>query len=121
VFPRLRDATTAPVVGDIVSVPSAFDTEVMAPCPTQTPFIAKQPADRLNPTFDVEVADPFTVNPLTVVVPNPVPETVSADDEAEVTASKMFPELLPHTDNLLYGLVVPTANLPLVSMRTYSL
>ena len=40
-FVKLRDATTAPVVGEIVSVPSALDTDdTAAPPPTQTPETA---------------------------------------------------------------------------------
>lgn len=57
-FPRLRDATTAPAVGEIVKVESEFDTEVTAPW--HTLFTAKHPPSILMPKLPtkVEVADP---------------------------------------------------------------
>ena len=42
----------------------------------QVLFIAKHPAVRLKPTFDVDVAEPEIVSPESVVVPKPVVETV---------------------------------------------
>jgi hypothetical protein len=42
----------------------------------QVPPTAKQPAERLKPTLEVEVAEPEIVRPLTVVVPKPSPATV---------------------------------------------
>ena len=51
---RLREAITAPVVGDMVRVLSEFDTEFTPP--TQEPLIAKQPPKRLKPFEAVEVA-----------------------------------------------------------------
>ena len=47
--------------------------------------IAKHPVVMLYPTFDVEVAWPEMFNPLTVVVPKPLPEISKA--EMEVVAS----------------------------------
>ena len=41
-LPTFSEATTAPVVGEIVKVPSAFVTEVTAPKPLQLPFVCKQ-------------------------------------------------------------------------------
>jgi hypothetical protein len=43
----------------------------------------------LKPTLDVEVADPEILRPATVVVPNPVPETESLVEEAELTTSNI--------------------------------
>ena len=48
--------------------------------------IAKHPPESEIPTFDVEVAEPLTVKPETVVVPKPVASTVKnlvvSDEEA---------------------------------------
>jgi len=60
------------------------------------PRIAKQPPVILKPTLDVEVAEPLMLSPATVVVPNPVEETVS----------------LPFTSNSPDGLTVPTPTVP---------
>ena len=46
----------------------------------QVPEMAKQPPERLKPTFEVEVALPEMVRPESVVVPKPVPETERNDD-----------------------------------------
>ena len=54
---RLSEATTAPVVGEIVNVPSAFETDVTAPLPRQLPLIEKQPPAISMPRANVEVAD----------------------------------------------------------------
>jgi hypothetical protein len=52
----------------------------------QVPLIAKHPAVRLKPTFEVEVAEPEMVRPESVVVPKPSPATVKKlvpiEDEA---------------------------------------
>ena len=89
-FARLRDATTAPVVGEIVRVPSALDTEDTAPPPppTQTPFTAKQPLVRLKPTFEEEVAvAPMMSKLRTVVVPSAVMRKMVPVDEPMANAS----------------------------------
>ena len=78
----------------------------------QLPPIAKQPAVRFNPTFEVEVAEPRIERPVTVVVPKPVPETVSAEEEALVMASKILPVALPQMESLVYGVLVPIPTLP---------
>ena len=39
------------------------------------PFTAKQPEVMFHPTFEVEVADPEIVRPVSVVVPKPSPAT----------------------------------------------
>ena len=57
-FAKLRDAITEPVVGEIVRVPSEFETEFTAPPdpPTQVPLTAKHPEERLIPFAKVELA-----------------------------------------------------------------
>ena len=57
-FARFREATTAPVVGEMVSEPSLLETEDTAPPPppTQVPLIAKQPDAISKPPAKVEVA-----------------------------------------------------------------
>src|SRR3989344_1163069 len=49
-FARLRDATTSPVVGEMVRVLSEFETEetATAPSPTQVPPMEKQPLVRFK-------------------------------------------------------------------------
>ena len=59
-FPRLRDATTAPVVGEMVRVPSEFETEP-TPVVRQDPFMAKHPVVALMPLANVEVPVPLTL------------------------------------------------------------
>ena len=57
-LPRFKEATTAPVVGEIVRVPSVLETEETSPPPpppTQVPPMAKQPEVRLKPLLAVEV------------------------------------------------------------------
>ncbi len=56
-FPRLSPATTAPVVGEMVSVPLALAvTEVTLPPPTQVPSTPrKQPPESEMPFAKVEV------------------------------------------------------------------
>ncbi len=58
-FVRFKDATTSPVVGEMVGEPAALETEDTAPepPPTQVPLIAKHPLERLRPFANVEVAD----------------------------------------------------------------
>lgn len=56
------------------------------PLERQVPSMAKQPSVRLKPTFEVEVAEPETVRPESVVVPKPSPATAknfnALDDDA---------------------------------------
>lgn len=54
--------------------------------PTQIPFVAKHPPERLKPIFAVEVAEPFIVRPARVVVPNPSPATERNRSAFEVEA-----------------------------------
>ena len=63
---RLRGATTAPVVGEMVRVPLALETEV-TPAVKQLPFWAKQPAVRLKPWWAVEVAPEVPASPPPVI------------------------------------------------------
>ena len=58
------------------------------PPPTHVPLTAKQPPERLKPTFEVEVAEPFTVRPESVVVPKPEAEVERAVEEALVATSR---------------------------------
>jgi len=58
-FERFSEATTSPVVGEMVSEPSEFATEVteLAPLLTHEPLTLKQPPVRSMPFAKVEVAD----------------------------------------------------------------
>ena len=76
-MPRFNDATTAPVFGAMVSVLSELETEFTPPI--HVLLSAKQPAERLIPTFDVVVACPRMLSPRTVVVPNPPPAISRAE------------------------------------------
>lgn len=71
---RFKEATTAPVVGEMVRVLSEFETEETAPPPpTQVPLIAKQPAEILNPLLAVEVALEVSCRlPPVITIPLPV-------------------------------------------------
>jgi hypothetical protein len=85
------------------------------PPPTQTLLIAKHPAVRLKPTFEVDVAEPEIVRPESVVVPNPSPATVRnlvvLDDDA--TSKTGFDcDELACTASRAYGVVVPTPTRP---------
>ena len=85
----------------LVSMRSVVEAELPLLDVRHTPLIAKHPPERLKPTLEVEVARPLITKPETVVVPKPVPETASADDDALVTASKILPVVLPQTESLL--------------------
>lgn len=54
-FVRFNEATTSPVVGVMVNVPSELATEE-TPVTKHEPFLAKQPSVRFSPLFSVEVA-----------------------------------------------------------------
>jgi hypothetical protein len=88
--------------------------------PTQTPLMAKQPAERLIPTFEVEVALPSMVRPESVVVPKPVAETESAVVDAELTTSNIFPFPPPQIVVVAYAVEVPTARSPVAVSRARS-
>ena len=88
--------------------------------PTHVPEIAKQPVVMLNPTFEVEVAEPEIVRPETVVVPKPEPETENLVVDASlrsirfpvkpVSASAAISVVEvsePATESLAKGEVVP--------------
>ena len=62
----------------------------LEPDPIHVLLIAKHPPVRLNPTFDVDVADPEIVNPESVVVPNPVLDTFRNVVEAVLVTSNML-------------------------------
>ncbi len=66
--PRLSEATTAPVVGLMVRVPSAFVTEE-TPVEIQVLFRAKQPAVRLMPFAKVEEAAVLEMRRRSVMMP----------------------------------------------------
>ena len=56
---RFKEETTAPVVGEMVRVPSELLTEEMEPPPpplTHTPLMEKQPAERSIPLEKVDEA-----------------------------------------------------------------
>ncbi len=57
------------------SASNVDDAAVPLNAEKQVPFTAKQPEVMLKPTLDVEVAEPETVRPESVVVPKPVAET----------------------------------------------
>ena len=95
---------------------SVIEISAPAPLPTQVPPIAKQPPERLMPTFDVVVAEPKMLRPERVVVANPVAEMESAVVEALVTASNILPVVSPHAVSFAYGEVVPMPTLPAVSI-----
>ncbi len=86
--------------------------------PTQTPPIAKQPPERLIPTFEVEVAEPEMVRPESVVVPKPSAATVRncvvGTDEAIWNAGAVCPDCVctPRVPN---GVEVPIPSLPMIS------
>jgi hypothetical protein len=73
-----------------------FEVNGKVPEVRQLPAIEKHPVVILNPTFEVEVAEPFTVRPVSVVVPKPMVATVN----------------LPLTSKRPAGLAVPTPTLP---------
>ena len=60
-FPRLSEATTAPVVGEIVSVPSELETDE-TPVATQLPLYVRHPVVRLIPLANVDVPAPPTLS-----------------------------------------------------------
>src|ERR1700690_272948 len=118
---RLRDATTAPVVGDVVRVWAEFDTEVTVPepepqglpveesfpvasaCTQVLPLLPRLETMRLVVEASVAVkteveALPSVVKPVTLSVP-----------VAVRLAPKIFPEKrpLPWTDSACVGEVVP--------------
>lgn len=69
-MPRFKDATTAPVVGEMVRVPSAFETEDTAPeVERHVPFTAKQPVVILKPLVAEVVARPVISSFKSVVEP----------------------------------------------------
>ena|SRR3989338_3168398 len=57
---RFKEATTLPVVGEIVRVPSELETEP-TPVVRQVPFMAKHPVVALMPLAKVEVPVPPTL------------------------------------------------------------
>ncbi len=94
---RLREATTAPELGEIVSVPSTLETEltVVPPMLIQPPLMAKHPPERSMPPAKVEVALLRETMLRTVVVPRRAwmfeasidpPVTMSPFDDASPTA-----------------------------------
>ena len=69
---RLREAITAPVVGEMVRVPSEFETDE-TPAVRQVPFMAKHPVVALMPLANVEVPVPPTFTmPLVWMLPSVV-------------------------------------------------
>ena len=76
VVPKAREIVLAVLTRGYVNVREDPPLPV-----TQVPLIAKQPVVMLKPTFDVEVAWPMILNPLTVVVPKPPSATSNIDVE----------------------------------------
>ena len=69
-FVRLSEATTAPDAGEMVSVPSTFDTDVTAPEPAQLPSGSwKHPPESRIPLAKVEVAVPVWLMAATLIPP----------------------------------------------------
>ena len=69
---RFKEATTAPVVGETVRVPSLLETEV-TPLVRQEPPMAKHPAARLTPLVNDEVPVPWTLmTPVVSMTPDVV-------------------------------------------------
>ena len=93
---RLRDATTVPVVGLMVSVLSELDTELTAPPdpPTHVPLTAKHPVVTLIPFANVDVPVPcilmipvvciFPVVVVEIPMPRPLLTIIFDDDAVEV-------------------------------------
>ena len=85
------------------------------------PLTAKHPAVMLNPTFDVEVAEPEMFKPERVVVPKPVDETdrnevfvvpaALVDEATEKSAVFVLPNGL-NTPRDAVGVVEPMPRLP---------
>ena len=112
VVPKAVEMVIAPVAPVVRSgYVAVSDVTPAEPPPTQVPLILKQPVVMLKPTLEVEVAEPVMLRPVRVVVPKPIPETVRADVEAEVTASKMLPVALPQRVSLEYAEEVPMPRL----------
>jgi hypothetical protein len=57
----------------------------------------------LNPTLDVDVAEPLIVSPLTVVVPNPVFATVNHGFVVEPTHNEKFCPAIEFTERVAAG------------------
>ena len=91
---RLREAMTLPVVGEMVKVPSEFETEP-TPVTRQEPLIAKQPVVALMPLAKVLVPDPWTlITPVVsmtpgvpVALPTPNPPVIYAAPAMEVVVA----------------------------------
>ena len=77
---RVEEAPIAVVPVQTVAMPAKPEPVIvpLPPPPTQVPPTAKHPVVTLNPTLEVEVAEPEMLSPLNVVVPNPEPEISSA-------------------------------------------
>ena len=80
-------------------IPDPLDRHVL--------LIAKHPPVRLNPTLDVEVAEPAIVRPDSVVVPNPELETLSHGAVVEPTHSEKFVPDIESIARVADGVVVP--------------
>ena len=81
----------------------------------QLPFTAKQPPVRLKPTFEVEVALPAMLKPLTVVVPNPSGATdrnFTALEEDATSNTGFVCDTEACTASFAHGLDVPTPRRP---------
>lgn len=94
-LPTLSEAITAPVVGEIVRLPSELATEVTALLPpTHVPFTAKQPVVKLIPLAKVEDAVVEVRFNIVALIPPPnvevaAPETLSWVVEANVVTAKV--------------------------------
>ena len=94
-LPRFKEATTAPVVGEITRVPSVLETESTAPVPAlmQVPPTAKQPPDKLRPLPKVEVAVEEAIKePLILTLPAKVEEAEDTRPPVRVERLATFKE-----------------------------
>ena len=91
---RFKEATTFPVVGEMVKVPSEFETDE-TPETRQAPLIAKHPVVALIPLAKVLVPDPCTLmTPVVsmtpgvpVALPTPNPPVIYAAPAMEVVVA----------------------------------
>ena len=123
-LPRFKEATTAPVVGEMVKVPSELETDE-TPVGMQTPSMAKQPSAIVMPFAKVEEAVvPRTsmvrakAAPPTVVVDMPTPKLVETSSW-EVEAAEVTARLVEVAPTLMRLVIVEeaesTVRLPLIA------
>ena len=82
------------------------------PPPTQVPDIEKHPVVILNPTLDVDVAEPDIESPERVVVPKPELDTLIHGAVVEPTQKENASPATELTDSLAAGEEVETPSSP---------